>query len=151
MNILKKNLKYFLFLLVIILPFACNEDKPTQNPSSEVSNPSNYNGPRFRLLSPEESGVTFSNDVKEDFTYNILNFEYLYNGGGVSIGDINNDDLPDIYFTATFGSNKLYLNKGNLKFEDITDNAGVAAKTGFKTGVTMADVNGDGNLDIFVC
>jgi enediyne biosynthesis protein E4 len=147
-----KNISFFLiFALILLLPLACNEDKPNQNANAETSESSNYKGSRFRLLSPTESGIRFSNELKEDYTYNILNFEYLYNGGGVAIGDINNDDLPDIYFTATFGSNKLYLNKGNLKFEDITDKAGVSAKSGFKTGVTMADVNGDGFLDIFVC
>ncbi len=151
MNIYRNIPKTILLALVIILPFACNEDKPIPSNNSSHSNDSNYTGSRFRLLSPDESGVSFSNEIKEDWTYNILVFEYLYNGGGVAIGDINNDNLPDIYFTATFGSNRLYLNKGNLKFEDITDKAGVGATKGFKTGVTMADINGDGNLDIFVC
>ena len=105
----------------------------------------------FQQVNPAHSGVTFTNAIEENYTYNILNFEYLYNGGGVAIGDINNDGLQDLYFTATFAANKLYLNKGNLQFEDITDKAGVAANDGFKTGVTMADVNADGWLDIYVC
>ena len=76
---------------------------------------------------------------------NILYYLYYYNGGGVATGDINNDGLPDIYFTAnTKGNNKLYLNKGNFQFEDITANAGVAGGSDWSTGVTMADVNGDG-------
>ncbi len=151
MNIFKNISKTIVLLLTLIVPFACNEDQPIQNNSIGSDNASNSNGSRFHLLSPDESGVSFSNEIKEDYTYNILNFEYLYNGGGVAVGDINNDDLPDLYFTATFGSNKLYLNKGNLKFEDITEKAGVGASSGFKTGVTMADINSDGNMDIFVC
>lgn len=150
MSIFQKISKTILCIFVIVLPLSCGDNNPTQVPVSTKTDP-NYNGPRFKLLSAFESGISFSNEVKEDYTYNILNFEYLYNGGGVAIGDINNDGLPDIYFTATFGSNKLYLNKGNLSFEDITDKAGVAAKDGFKTGVTMADINSDGYLDIYVC
>jgi len=97
------------------------------------------------------SGINFSNNIQETDELNVLNFEYMYNGGGVAVGDINNDGLPDIYFTGNQVDNKLYLNKSNLKFEDITTVAGVAGKPGWKTGVTMADVNGDGLLDIYVC
>ena len=134
---------------------SCSSEETTSN-STDSSNiptniPVNTSGQHFQLISPQSSGVTFSNAVKEDYNYNILYFEYLYNGGGVAIGDINNDDLPDLYFSATFGTNKLYLNKGNFKFEDITDQAGVAAKTGFKTGIAMADINNDGWLDIYAC
>jgi hypothetical protein len=70
---------------------------------------------------------------------------------GVAAGDVNGDSLPDLYFTATFGSNKLYLNLGNFKFLDVTEKAGVSAGVGFKTGTTMADINGDGRLDIYSC
>jgi enediyne biosynthesis protein E4 len=105
----------------------------------------------FTSLPAEKTGIHFENKVTDTDTLNILDYLYYYNGGGVAIGDINNDGLPDIYFTSNQGSNKLYLNKGNFKFEDITDKAGVQGKGNWKTGVTIADVNGDGLLDIYVC
>ena len=105
----------------------------------------------FELLPPEQTGVTFVNRLPEDTGFNILKYLYYYDGGGVAVGDINNDGLPDLYFTSNLGPNRLYLNKGNYQFEDITQRAGVADAEGWKTGVTMADVNGDGYIDIYVC
>ena len=106
----------------------------------------------FESLSPAATHVDFENNLYDNPNLGILNYIYYYNGGGVAIGDINNDGLPDIYFTANSkGHNKLYLNKGNFQFEDITDQAGVAGTADWCTGVTMADVNGDGLLDIYVC
>ncbi len=105
----------------------------------------------FTEVSPSQSHIDFRNDIKEDENYNILTYEYLYNGGGVAVGDVNGDGLPDIIFTGNMTSNKLYLNKGNFQFEDITDKAGVGGRSRWKTGVVMADVNGDGLLDIYVC
>ena len=107
--------------------------------------------PLFELLGAARTGITFVNAVPEDTAFNILNYLYYYNGGGVAVGDINNDGLPDLYFTSNRGANHLYLNKGNYQFEDITERAGVADSVGWKTGVTMADVNGDGLVDIYVC
>ena len=104
----------------------------------------------FELLAPEVTGVTFANTLPEDTTFNILNYLYYYNGGGVAAGDVNGDGLPDLYFTSNTGKNHLYLNKGNYRFEDVTDRAGVAGAGGWTTGVTMADVDGDGRLDIYV-
>jgi hypothetical protein len=103
----------------------------------------------FELV--ENSGIDFVNKVQDNDTINILNYRNFYNGGGVATGDINNDGLPDVFFTANQGSNKLYLNNGNLKFEDISVKAGFTNKQQYSTGVVMADVNADGWLDIFVC
>lgn len=108
-------------------------------------------GPLFLQLPAAETGVTFKNILDESPTANVLTYEYFYNGGGVAVGDINNDGLDDIYFTANMRPNVLYLNMGNFKFKDITDQAGVSCIDGWKTGVTMADVNGDGLVDIYVC
>ena len=106
--------------------------------------------PLFELAT--NTGIHFSNDVKNTPEFNIINYRNFYNGGGVAIGDINNDGLPDIFFTSNMGANKLYLNKGNMQFEDISEKAGFDPnKRQWSTGVVMADVNGDGWLDIYVC
>jgi len=105
----------------------------------------------FTRLPSSHTHIKFKNIIQESEGFNVLEYGYLYNGGGVAIGDINNDSLPDIYFTGNLVSNKLYLNKGDFSFEDITENAGVKADDAWNTGVTMADVNGDGYLDIYVC
>ncbi|PYO96125.1 MAG: RNA-binding protein, partial [Gemmatimonadetes bacterium] len=104
----------------------------------------------FELLPPERTGVTFANRLPDDTAFNILTYMYSYDGGGVAVGDVNNDGLPDLYFTSNVGPNRLYLNRGDYRFEDVTDRAGVADPDGWKTGVTMADVNGDGYVDIYV-
>src|ERR1700741_4563406 len=106
----------------------------------------------FTSLPSSKTNITFTNIPEKHKLFNILYYLYYYNGGGVATGDINNDGLPDIYFAANSkGHNKLYLNKGNYEFEDITDKAGVAGTADWCTGGTMADVNNDGYLDIYVC
>jgi len=100
--------------------------------------------------SMENTGIVFNNKVEDNDSINIINYRNFYNGGGVAIGDLNNDGLPDVFFTANQGSNKLFLNKGNFSFEDISAKAGFTDKQQFSTGVVLADVNGDGWLDIFV-
>ncbi|HEX6846634.1 MAG TPA: VCBS repeat-containing protein [Chitinophagaceae bacterium] len=107
--------------------------------------------PLFTLLSSKETGINFSNEINEDSSINVLAYEYFYNGGGVAVGDINNDGLPDIFLTANTQPNKLFLNEGSFHFRDITRSAKVGGKKSWKTGVTMADINGDGWLDIYVC
>ena len=108
----------------------------------------------FKKLDAKQTGVNFSNEINESEDLNVLAYEYFYNGGGVAVGDINNDGLLDVFFTANMKPNKLFLNLGNMKFKDITRQACPqleGRKNGWKTGVTMADVNGDGLLDIYVC
>ena len=105
----------------------------------------------FSLLPSSETNITFRNTLVETAELNIITYEYFYNGGGVATGDFNNDGLIDIYLTGNIAPNKLYINKGNFKFQDITKAAGVEGKKGWKTGVSVADVNGDGWLDIYVC
>lgn len=108
-------------------------------------------GSLFENPDPQKTGVEFTNTLTTTKDLSILDYLYFYNGGGVSIGDINNDGLPDIFLTGNQVKNKLYLNKGNLKFEDISNSAGVEGNSDWNTGTTMADVNGDGLLDIYVC
>lgn len=138
---------YILLCLLSIFIIACggsgtdSKDNP-QNPKTEHT--------FFELLPAAETGVDFINQVEDRNDLNILTYRNFYNGGGVAIGDINNDDLPDLYFTANLSGNKLYLNKGDFTFEDITDKAGVAGTKAWSTGAIMADVNNDGLLDIYV-
>jgi len=132
-------------ILFILLIAACNPTSDKENVSSQTT------PTLFRDISSSESGLTFNNTIVESDQVNYYKYVYLYNGGGVGIGDINNDGLPDIYMTATQETDKLFLNKGNLQFEDISASAGVNTYDGQKTGVTMVDINNDGWLDIYVC
>ncbi|WP_405205040.1 VCBS repeat-containing protein [Aquimarina sp. LLG6339-5] len=108
-------------------------------------------GELFDKVTSEVSNVSFQNTLVPTEELNILDYLYYYNGAGVAVGDINKDDLVDVFFTSNQGENKLYLNKGNFQFEDITDKAGVIGHSDWNTGTTMADINGDGYLDIYVC
>ena len=105
----------------------------------------------FQLMPSAQTGITFNNKVKDDGEYNDFNYRNFYNGGGVAIGDLNNDGKPDIFFTSNQGDCKLYINKGNWKFEDVTAKSGLNRYHRWHTGVTMVDINGDGWLDIYIC
>ncbi len=105
----------------------------------------------FQLQQTSVTGINFTNSVQNTKDFNIFSYRNFYNGGGVATGDINNDGLADIFFTSNMGANKLYLNKGKFSFDDISNKAGIEEKGNWNTGVVMADVNGDGWLDIYVC
>jgi len=105
----------------------------------------------FESLSSEHTGITFRNTVPVDELTNSFVYEYVYNGGGVAVGDVNNDGLDDIYFTSNLHGNELYLNKGNLEFENVTEVSKTQGNRGWTTGTNMVDINNDGLLDIYVC
>lgn len=107
-------------------------------------------GPRFTLLPSSYTGVTFRNELPENPSMNGFVYEYYYNGGGVAVGDLTGDGLPELYFTSNLTGNRLYLNRGEMRFEDVTERAGVRGRPAWATGVTFADVNGDSRLDIYV-
>ncbi len=108
-------------------------------------------GSLFKNPSHTRTGIDFENNITETDELNILDYLYFYNGGGVAVGDINNDGLPDIFFSGNQVKNRLYLNKGELRFEDISEKAGILGKSSWNSGAVMGDVNGDGLLDIYVC
>ena len=141
---LQTHKKIILLLVSLLITFSCSkkkdEEKATE-PEEETL---------FTLLPSEDTGIDFINEVKNQKDFNIFKYRNFYNGGGVAIGDINNDGLPDIYLTANMGPNKLYLNKGNFEFEDISESAGVIGNKPWSTGVVMVDINNDGLLDIYV-
>ncbi len=105
----------------------------------------------FRLVPNDESGLDFRNDIFDNEEFNIITQQYIYNGGGVAIGDFNNDGLQDIFFTGNMVPNKLYLNTGDLKFKDISEEAGIGGLNKWKSGVALVDINNDGLLDVYVC
>lgn len=135
---LSSKFNFLIFLFILIFFLSCKKNNSIEKTYL------------LQKLSPTETGVSFQNNLTEDEAHSIINYIYFYNGGGVSVGDINNDGLPDIYFVANQGYNKLYLNKGNLKFEDITTTANVGGSSDWSTGATMIDINNDGYLDIYV-
>ncbi len=128
-------MRYLLPVVISIFLFSCQSNSDTL----------------FEEMSLDQTGIDFVNRSLEKKEFNIFNYRNFYNGGGVAIGDINNDGLSDVFLTSNFEDNKLYLNKGDFKFQDITKESGIVGKKFWSTGVTFADVNGDGNMDIYVC
>jgi enediyne biosynthesis protein E4 len=133
-----KVVSFLFFALVLI---TCSNDK------SEDKGADNS----FTFIDPKQSGINFTNQLTQTDSLNIVEYLYYYNGGGVAIGDLNNDGLEDVFFTANQSSDKLFLNKGALKFEDITQKSGIVTDSGWSTGVAIDDVNNDGWKDIYVC
>ncbi|WP_299119983.1 VCBS repeat-containing protein [uncultured Winogradskyella sp.] len=136
-------LKYFNSVLILLFLSSCTEDRN----QIIIENTE----PQFRLLSADSTGINFSNDLVSNDEFNVYKYRNFYNGGGVALGDINNDGLLDVYLTSNMSKNRLYLNKGDFKFEDITDKANIAGSKAWSTGVSMVDINADGFLDIYVC
>ncbi|MDO9157184.1 MAG: VCBS repeat-containing protein, partial [Sediminibacterium sp.] len=125
--------KYFVFVLIIGLALSCK----TKNANT--------------LFEEVNTNIQFTNSLVESEAFNVFKYRNFYNGGGVATGDLNNDGLPEVFFTANQTANKLYLNKGNFEFEDITQKAGITYDGEWSTGVVFVDINADGWLDIYVC
>jgi len=151
MNSLYKNKLLSIFLIVILS--SCDQSLKMNAKASDDADSVTEKKElkmKFTALPDSISGISFKNVIKESNQFNYFMFPYMYMGGGVSVGDINNDGLADIYFTGNMVENKLYLNKGNMQFEDITERAGVKGGSQWYTGTSMADVNNDGLLDIYL-
>ncbi|MGB5363862.1 MAG: VCBS repeat-containing protein [Aureibaculum sp.] len=134
-----RKLRFIIILLLIIS--SCKSDNKIETNTSKL----------FSQLDASQTGIDFINKVENEEDFNIFKYRNFYNGGGVAIGDINNDGLPDVYLTANRGKNKLYLNKGDFKFEDISLKSNTQGNRSWSTGVVMVDINTDGLLDIYVC
>ncbi len=132
------NVRYPIFCIFLSL-FCCEAPQQEATPTL------------FTLLSAEKTQIDFENTIVENDTFNMVDFFYVYNGGGVALGDINNDGLADAFFTGNMVDDRLYLNKGNMVFEDISKGSGIQKWPGWSTGVTMVDINHDGYLDIYIC
>ena len=148
----KHYLLFIIYTIILWIFFGCNSESPKETRKESLTPVATRenSGKVFDLLPAAFTGIDFNNHLEETNKVNFYTYQYLYNGGGVGIGDINNDGLSDIYFTGTIADDKLYLNKGGMKFEDITLSAGIQQGNGLKTGVSMVDINADGLLDIYI-
>ena len=131
-------------LLAIILISGCKSE-------GSKTAPVDTQGNLFTLLSSKETGIQFANNIRQNVDEHIFNFNYIFNGGGVAIADFNKDGLEDMYFTGNQVADRLYLNKGDLKFEDISTSSGITKSGGWRSGVAIVDINQDGYPDIYVC
>ena len=132
---MQQNRQIVLIVLVLLFSFACKQKQ-------------NY---LFEVLDSSQTGINFNNQLKPSPQFNLFSYMYYYNGAGVGAGDFNKDGLIDLFFAANQSQNKLYINKGNLKFEDVTTKASVPNDDAWSTGVSVVDINNDGLLDIYVC
>ena len=132
--------KYILYLF-ILFNIACKSD---------LKKIETINSNSFETIDSTITGISFVNEIVETDSLNVDTYYYVYAGGGVGIGDFNNDSKPDIYFTSNTGSDEIYLNEGNFKFKNITKQSNIESNTGWKNGVSIVDINNDGYLDIYV-
>ncbi|MFK7934171.1 MAG: FG-GAP repeat domain-containing protein, partial [Saprospiraceae bacterium] len=139
---MQRILSYTIFFVLLLS--ACQSTDNQQVISVEVDK-------LFTTLPTEYTGIDFENTLVYDKDFNIYTYRNFYNGGGVALGDVNNDGLVDVYFTANMQPNRLFLNEGDLKFKDVSAAAGIGGDKGWSTGVSMVDINADGWLDIYVC
>lgn len=153
---------FFPFLITAVVITGCSKKQSFQDAMNEWKFTENIDqakvvpldtttGKMFDILTGKTTGVNFNNEIKETFELNYYRYGYSYNGGGVGVGDVNNDGLPDLFFTGNVTPDRLFINKGDLQFEDITETAGINSKEGWSTGVTFVDINDDGWQDIYVC
>ncbi len=150
LRILQNRFKICMFLTLALVFQSCKDDSSKDTSKEEVA--ISENQPLFTSLPKEQTNVNYVNKLPAATpSMNYFSYPNIYNGGGVSLGDINNDGLVDIYFTSNFGHNKLYVNKGNLTFQEMSKSANVEGAWGWSTGTSMIDINNDGYLDIYVC
>ena len=138
-----KNILIFISFITLLISCKDSEHNAIKENKETV--------PLFKKISAEESGIKFTNTLKQSIDFNFLNYMYIYTGAGVASGDIDNDGLIDLYFVSNLGPNKLYKNLGDLKFEDFTASSNTEDYSGFSNGASMWDANNDGWLDIYVC
>ena len=141
----------YVLLSVLIVLSSCKNDPSTDTGKQTGEETLTASDPLLKLLPASETGIDFQNAIVESFENNITTNINIYNGGGVAVADINNDNLPDLYFISSTGKNKLYQNMGGLKFKDITEGSGLEGEEGFETALTAVDINEDGYLDFYVC
>lgn len=130
-------MKYLPLVALFVTLFSCNTQHPSEFPA-------------FELLRKDKTGLDFENVLRQSAAFNVFNYMYFFNGGGVAAGDFNNDGKIDLYFTSNMGPNRMFLNEGNMHFKDVTELAGVAGADGFTTGVSVVDINNDGMLDLYI-